>query len=545
MFGCFDHSTGVTLADGTQEKIGEIVDQRLPAEVLSYDAERDEVVPRTVTNWFDNGPTDGFLRFTVAKPSEGESGQFACTPNHLIRTPGGWREAAELCEGDRVLQTVTTYLSDEQWEVVLGSLMGGGTLSRDDGRAARLRFEHGVGEIAYAEWKASLLSNISVDRRVDARGAVQHETQPLAELEGLRRSVFLADRMVLSDEHLKQLTPRALAICYMDSGDLADGPADQAEIEVERLAPGSRERLRQHLRDAWGLTGELTTKAATAVLRFSHEATPKLENLIAAHVHPSMEHKLSPAHRERFADQTLVGEPAERLMALPITSVAWEPAAEGSHRYDLEVDGTHNYFVDGVMVHNSPETTPGGRALKFYSSVRLDVRRIESLKDGNDAIGNRVRVKVVKNKVAPPFRQAEFDLMYGTGISKEGALLDLGVDHGVVKKAGAWYTYEGEQLGQGRENAKKFLAEHDDVAQAITKQLHEQLGLVPTDIAGEEATETGGPAEAAEDGAGGEATKGSNGNKGAKGGNGSKSSGGAKPAEPAGAGSAEAGDGDG
>jgi recombination protein RecA len=113
----------------------------------------------------------------------------------------------------------------------------------------------------------------------------------------------------------------------------------------------------------------------------------------------------------------------------------------------------------GVMF-GSPETTPGGRALKFYSSVRLDIRRIESIKDGVEVIGNRTRVKVVKNKCAPPFKQSEFDIMYGKGISREGSLLDVGVDIGLVKKSGAWYTYDGEQLGQGRENAKVFLAEH-------------------------------------------------------------------------------------
>jgi len=136
----------------------------------------------------------------------------------------------------------------------------------------------------------------------------------------------------------------------------------------------------------------------------------------------------------------------------------------------------------GVMF-GSPETTPGGRALKFYASVRLDVRRIESLKDGNDVVGNRVRVKVVKNKMASPFRQAEFDILYGEGISREGSILDIGVDEGIVKKAGAWYTYEGEQLGQGRENARRFLKEHDDVSAEIHKKVIEQLGLVPTNVA--------------------------------------------------------------
>ena len=142
----------------------------------------------------------------------------------------------------------------------------------------------------------------------------------------------------------------------------------------------------------------------------------------------------------------------------------------------------------GVMF-GSPETTPGGRALKFYSSVWLDIRRIESLKDGQDFVGNRVRVKVVKNKLAPPFRKAEFDIMFGEGISKEGSLIDMGVEHGIIRKAGAWYTYDGEQLGQGRENARSFLKEHGDVADEIYKRTIEMLGLVPTDVTGDDSIE--------------------------------------------------------
>ena len=125
----------------------------------------------------------------------------------------------------------------------------------------------------------------------------------------------------------------------------------------------------------------------------------------------------------------------------------------------------------------SPETTPGGRALKFYSSVRLDIRRIEAIKDGVEVVGNRTRVKVVKNKVAPPFRQAEFDIMYGKGISREGSLLDIGVDLGIVKKSGAWYTYEGEQLGQGRENAKVFLTENPEIMVEISDRILTQVGI--------------------------------------------------------------------
>jgi recombination protein RecA len=139
----------------------------------------------------------------------------------------------------------------------------------------------------------------------------------------------------------------------------------------------------------------------------------------------------------------------------------------------------------GVMFGN-PETTPGGRALKFYSSVRLDVRKIENLKDGTDVVGSRTRVKVVKNKVAPPFRQCEFDIMYGVGISKEGSLLDVGVDLEIVKKSGAWFTYEGDQLGQGRENSRQFLAEHTDIAAELERRVREAVGLTAFGAEGDE-----------------------------------------------------------
>ncbi len=126
----------------------------------------------------------------------------------------------------------------------------------------------------------------------------------------------------------------------------------------------------------------------------------------------------------------------------------------------------------------SPETTAGGKALKFYASVRLDIRRIETLKDGTDAVGNRTRVKVVKNKMAPPFKQAEFDILYGTGISREGSLIDFGVEHEIVRKSGAWYTYDGDQLGQGKENSRKHLLNNPEIAAEIEQKIKVKLGLV-------------------------------------------------------------------
>ena len=493
MFGCMSYDTRIQLADGTTEKIGKIVNQKLQVDVLTYDPEADEVVAKPIVNWFDNGRTDHFMRFTVAKPSGNGRAQFSCTANHLIATPGGFREASELEVGDRVLQPVDHRLSDFQWQVILGGLLGDGALSPSrSGHAARYRFGHGEKQAAYADWKASLFANLSVSRSTNEKNAVFHDVQPLPELAELRRAVYQADgSKFLSHDYLKALTPLSLALWYQDDGSFqirskgvqerTEGLTGRAEICVQAFDPASRQRLVEHLADTWDLhpTLSLRGRRRMAVLSFPVAETEKLHRLIAPIVHPSMDYKLLPKYRGQFEVEPMFVDPVKRMMPLPITSVRiGPPNGRHTHKFDIEVADTHNYFADGVMVHNSPETTPGGRALKFYSSVRLDIRRIESLKDGPEVVGNRTRVKIVKNKVAPPFRQAEFDIMYGQGISREGSLLDIAVDRDIVKKSGAWYTYEGEQIGQGRENVKKFLAENPDLMMEIQDRVLREVGLI-------------------------------------------------------------------
>ncbi len=494
MFGCFSYDTRVTLADGTQEKIGKVVHQRMPVEVLSYDFERGELVSRPVTNWFDNGVAEQFLQFTVERGGGNGRAQFAATENHQISTPGGWRSAGELIVGDRVLQAVPQLLSDQQWEVVLGGLMGDGSLSPSrSGNGACFRWGHGAAQAEYADWKASLFADLTVSRSTTAKGAVFHDVQPLVELAELRDAVYVGGTKVLSDDYLKRLTPLSLAVWYMDDGgftlrskglqERTEGGSGRSEVCVQAMSPDSRERLRAYLADTWGIHAELQQRGARqmAVLQFPTAETAKLHALIASFVHPSMAYKLLPKYRGRFAVEASFATPGQVLAPMRITKIAVKPPTRSMHRFDLEVAGTHNYFVDGVMVHNSPETTPGGRALKFYSSVRLDIRRIESLKDGTEIVGNRTRVKVVKNKVSPPFKQAEFDIMYGKGISREGSLLDMSVDLGIVKKSGAWFTYEGEQLGQGRENAKTFLADNPEIMMEISDKVLTLAGLKQSD----------------------------------------------------------------
>jgi recombination protein RecA len=494
MFGCFSYNTRVTLADGSTEKIGKIVNQKMPVEVRTYDVKLNQIVNRPVTNWFDNGVAEHFLQFTVQTSGGNGRLQFAATDNHLIRTPGGWREAGELIAGDRVLANETARLSDQQWQLVLGGLIGDAHLAPNLGDRHGVRFRMGRDEkqVEYLAWKASLFGNIGQSRTVDAEGAVFVALSPLCELGELRDVVYWGDgKKHLTDEYLKSLSPLALAIWFMDDGSFTErskglqqptaGGSGRVEFCVEAMSEASRLRLAAYLRDVHGVDGRLSIRGAAkkAVLTMTTAGSSRFLELVAPYVHPSMDYKLLPRLRGQFAVEPQFVEPSQVLVPARVLSVKTKPRTRSMHRFDIEVAGTHNYFVDGVMVHNSPETTTGGKALKFYASVRLDVRRIETLKDGTDPVGNRTRVKVVKNKVAPPFKQAEFDIIYGFGISREGGLIDMGVEHGFVRKAGAWYTYEGDQLGQGKENARSFLKDNPDLSDELEKKIKEKLGIGP------------------------------------------------------------------
>ena len=519
MFGCASWYTNVTLADGTREKIGKIVNQKMEVEVLSYDPDLRRVVPKKVVNWFNNGQTEEFLHFTVERCGGGTGHGRAfmdLTRNHLVRTPGGWREAGEVAVGDRVMLAQPYLLSQTQVQIILGALMGDGNLSRPvrrDDRSARFRMGHGAKQVSYLDWKVSLLENIPHSRTSNAKGAVFADFTPLAELGELREILYFGDgKKHLTWDYLKSLTPLALAVWYMDDGcftvrskgvqERTRGGTGRIEICVEAMSPGSRERLVQYLRDNHGLNVKLTSRGTRkiSVLQFTTAASKKFQELVAPYIHPSMEYKLLPQLCGKFTVKPEFVEPTIHPVPARVLDIKSKTDFPMMSRYDIEVEGSHNYLADGIMVHNSPETTSGGKALKFYASVRLDVRRIETLKDGTDAVGNRTRVKVVKNKCAPPFRSAEFDILYGVGISREGSLIDLGVEQAIVRKAGAWYTYEGDQLGQGKENARTFLKDNPDMANEIEKKIKEKLGVGPRLDADPNAAVDGAPAAGAANG---------------------------------------------
>jgi recombination protein RecA len=481
MFGCLHNRTRVVLADGTRMPIGKIVNQRLPVDVLSYDPRTRAIVPRRVVNWFDNGRTDQFIQFQV---EGGRSGyrHFAATENHIIFTPTGGRRAGTLNVGDEVLLSVEDYrLTADQLQLLLGGGLGDGSIRKVGAHTASFRVGHGPTQKDYLRWKHEMLTPFS--RRIAKMGnGFGFDTFAMPALLELWSELYAGGRRAATSA-LDRLDARALAVWYGDDGSFMGSYArwgkGKAVLYNKSLPPEARARVIRTLERL----GVGTPRDDERGFWFSSEQTARLHGLIAPYLHPSVDYKLHPGQRGRFTwhppltTETLLDRRVLRTVPTRITKRYVKPQTRSTHRFDIEVEGQHTYLADGVVVHNSPETTTGGRALKFYASVRLDIRRQDAIKVGTDSVGVRTKVKVVKNKLAPPFREAEFDVLYGEGISKAGTILDAGVEQNIIEKSGTWYTYKNERIGQGRENAKKWLAENPVALQELEAKLRETLGL--------------------------------------------------------------------
>jgi recombination protein RecA len=490
MFGCFHYDTRVVLADGTTEKIGKIVHQRLPVEVLSWDPETGRIEPRRVVNWFDNGLADRFLQFEVAGGPAGRR-RFAATENHVIFTPQGPRAAGEIEPGDEVLVTVEDYaLTEDQFHLLLGSGLGDGSLRRTGFHAASFRVGHGEQQAEYAQWKHWMLEPFSKPLGKAGKG-IGFDTVAMPVLADLREGLYAEDgQRIAATALLERLDARSLAVWYGDDGSFGGTFARWGKGKAVLYNTSLQGESRAAVVATLERLGVGTPRDDGRGFWFDAEQTERLHALIAPFLHPSLEYKLHPSQRGRYAWQPdrrddhlngtrLRARRFSRAVPARVLKRYEKPRTRSMHRFDIEVEGHHTYLVDGVVVHNSPETTAGGRALKFYASVRLDIRRIATLKEGEQAIGNRTKVKVVKNKVAAPFREAEFDILYNEGISREGELLDMAIDRNVVQKSGTWFSFGEERLGQGRENARLFLKEHADVRAQVEAKLLPALGLRP------------------------------------------------------------------
>ena len=487
MFGCFHYTTRVVLADGSTEKIGKLVNQRREVEVLSYDSRTGRIEPRRIVNWFDNGRADQFIQFEVEGGRSGRR-RFGVTENHVIFTPNGPTTAGDLEVGDEVLVSVRDYdLTPDQWQVVLGGTFGDGSLRKVGTHVASFRVGHSEEQKDYLRWKHSMLAPFSSAIRRTGNG-FGFDTLAMPALADLRSHYYGVGReRVARAAALDRLDIRGLAVWYADDGSFMGSYARWGKGKAVLYNTALQGESRARVAGLFERLGIGCPRDDGRGFWLSSEQTATFHRMIAPYVHPSMDFKLHPSERGRFEWQ-----PALEESVAPLTARAYlravparilkryvKPVTRSTHRFDLEIEGNHTYLVDGVIVHNSPETTTGGRALKFYSSIRLDIRRQETIKNGTESIGVHTKVKVVKNKLSPPFREAEFDVIYGEGISKEGSVLDAAVEQNLVEKSGTWHTYKTERIGQGRENAKKYLKDNPKVLADLEVKVRAALGLKP------------------------------------------------------------------
>lgn len=480
MFGCLNYKSKVVLENNKTEWIGRIVNQQKQLSVLSYDWKQGKILPKKISNWYNNGRTDSFLQITVYKPYGNGRAQLACTPNHPILTPSGWRRAEKLGANDHVLIGVPHLLNSLQREIIRGGLLGDGALSRihpkthKSSMGIRFRMGHGKKQKKYLLWKASFFKNIPHSITTNKEGAVFCDLKPLPELYKLRQSIYREKHKFLTPEFITSLTPLSLAIWYMDDGhlDIRDKQKTKARIQIciKAIHPQSRPLLQTHLETKYDIKTNIRYQGDRPILSFDQTNTEKFLSLIKRYIHPSMNYKLLPAFWKNYAIAPSFSAPIWKPVSVPIVDIKEKPKTRSMIRFDIGVGSTHNFLADGVIVHNSPETTPGGRALKFYSSVRIDIRRIAQVKKGESIVGNRVKAKVVKNKVASPFQLAEFDIMFGEGISYEGDVLNAALKHGAVTKSGATYSLEGQKLGVGFDKVVELLKEDKKLLSEIKKK---------------------------------------------------------------------------
>jgi len=503
MFGCFPYQTGVMMGTGRTKMIGTLVNGQKAAKVISWNPATKVFAPTEVTRRFKHGRNVknfslndneiGALRTAYRTlvfrfPNKAGFNKFTCTPNHIVFTPSGEVNAEDLSIGEKILvrHTGTRFSSDLQ-DLILGGMLGAGRLKLEDRMKAYYCEEHAQPQKAYVKWKEKAFAGLCRKLSDNGRG-FGFSTESLYEFAQMRPQFYSQNKRYkhITARLLEKLTPLSLAVWYLDDGtnNRQRIGGNKKTIHLHRLNERECRDFEKIFASRFGLECSVRChpKTGSSRIAFYGPAADKFEEIIRPYCHSSMAHKLTDRKDIGSGLSGLDFSIREADEAIPCEIFECrEKFIEGKMgvRYNVEVKDNANFLLaSGAIVHNSPETTSGGRALKFFSSIRIDIRRKDQIKtpDGK-VIGNRTKIKIVKNKVAPPFTEVEFDIMYNEGISASGSLIDLGVEQKILEKKGAWITYQGELVGQGRDAAKQTLREKPELAEKISKAIIEKVNV--------------------------------------------------------------------
>jgi len=477
MFGCFPYTSRVKFWDGTSEKIGNIVNNKIDKEVISYNPITRKFEPKKIINWFQNGKYGKLVKVTV--PSIHKSGKlsFNVADDHSFITKEGDKKLSEMKEGDKVLTKSKKYLNHDQRDLVIGGYLGDGSIRTKNSITFNYREAHSAEQNDYCKWKAGILNKFVSSSGTDIRGKFWFDTHTTTELEflGTCKNKGL---VCISDEVVNKINGLSLAIWYLDDGSFSGSYKKwgfgKSVIYCKNMQESDKTKVKNALKDNLGLEVSLTKQG----FLFSGENCKKFQETIARFVPNCMNYKLHPSYigRELY-EYNKVSEIQDVLVEVPILKIEEGKSIRSPFKYDIQIEDNSNYMISDILVHNSPETTPGGNALKYYASVRLDIRRSvtkeNSVMDGEVKVGNQTTIKVVKNKTAPPYRSCVFDILYGIGVDKRGELIEMAVETKVIGKSGSFYSYEGKTIGQGMAAVVEILKSNNEMFQEIKTKVME------------------------------------------------------------------------
>ncbi len=481
MFGCNEANNTLTLKDGSVHTIADIVNNQITGEVLSYNETTKQFEYHEIIDWQINGQVEKQSDFlaVISKSTSSEKTTFkALTPVHKnYMNDDTQKETSELKVGDYLKSVTPSFLTSDVIKIMQG-LLAAHILFKNDGNDTQIKFKQSENDDNYAlnsllaEKLTALKFRKTKNNHFISNWYSSDELKVIENFNGKYEKIF----------HDKKIEPLTMAIWFMKRATLIE--FDGNKVYQLKLSIYEKNNIKK-LFEENGF-GFIENKADKSHVIFDKESSLKINDLIMNFIPSSINNIL--INENGNGDVFWTNFKSDVILVSSVSRVEKLSKFKPKHsdnidlnKYDITVKGNHNYVVGNVylnggdLIHNSPETTTGGNALKFYSSVRLDIRRTGSIKKGEDIVGNETRVKVVKNKVAPPFREANFVIKFGQGVDRALEILNLSVASGEIEKAGSWYSYNGNKIGQGQDNASNWLNENPEIIDTLYNKLMDSI----------------------------------------------------------------------
>lgn len=495
--GCLQGDTLVTFEDGSKRYIADVVNKKIKGKVWSYDEVTKKFELAEILDWHDNGVVNDmseYIKFEfrqIADQSHGNhKGGITVTPNHLVMTDTGWKQAKDITKSDKLISMgkfkINSTLADFLW----GTFVGDCTILNRTEFSANICLQDNANQ-EYMHWKANKISKFIPLELYGSGNRLRYKSKQSYELAYIKKELGQRDPEIFLKSHYSDL---GLALWYMDDGCLHENR--KASISFARYHDQT-DKISSIINSFYEATAIKPRYTSDAMLIIYKKDFDNFFGRIAKYIPECMQYKLPPEYRGQYIDFELNSTEEVQPIAIDILNItqATKRQAKNKHKYDLTIDNNHTYVAggkyNGVVVHNSNETTTGGKALKFAASQRIELRKTTAIKNGDQVIGTNVKIKVVKNKIAPPMRVAEVPMIFGEGFSAKDEVIDLAIEYELISKSGAWFTtHDGVRL-QGKESVKAYYKQNAESAADLREKVKARLNGVEFEQQYEVDPETG------------------------------------------------------